>query len=100
MRWEIEEDGARREQEDNTTAAKWQTRLRLTLPHLGEVDAQIRLQGTQISLALTAGNTKTQALLRTSTEALRSQFGDAGLALASVGVGAAKESQAYGQAEA
>jgi hypothetical protein len=99
MRWEIEEDGTRSQTDDNETAAKWQTRLRLTLPQLGEVDAQIRLQGTQISLALTANNTETQALLRTSTEALRSQLGEAGLALAAVGIGAAQESAADGQTE-
>jgi len=99
MRWEIEEDGAGHQPDGNETAAKWQTRLRLTLPQLGEVDAQIRLQGTQISLALTANSTETQALLRTSTEALRSQLGEAGLALAAVGIGAAQENPAHGQTE-
>ncbi len=87
MHWEIDEEAARQGPEADDTANNWQTRLRLTLPHLGEVDAQIRLQGTQISLALTAGNAQTQELLRTSTDSLRSQFGDAGLALSSIGVG-------------
>jgi hypothetical protein len=96
MRWEIEEDAARREQANDETASNWQTRLRLTLPHLGEVDAQIRLQGNQISLVLSAGNTSTQELLRTSTGALSNQLNDAGLALASVGVGAVKNGDTGG----
>lgn len=86
MRWEIEEDAARREQGNDEASGNWQTRLRLSLPNLGEVEARIRLQGNQISLILAADNSGTQELLRTSTEALRSQLDEAGLALASVGV--------------
>ena len=97
MRWEIEEDAARREQANDATASNWQTRLRLTLPHLGEVDAQIRLQGNQISLALTARSSATQDLLRSSTGVLSSQLNDAGLALASLGVDAVKDGGADGQ---
>jgi flagellar hook-length control protein FliK len=97
MRWEIEEDAGRREQGSEDTPSNWQTRLRLTLPNLGGIDAQIRLQGNQISLVLAAGNTETQDLLRSSTAALRSQLDDAGLALASVGVGTAKDEAANGQ---
>jgi len=98
MRWEIEEDAAQREQASDDTASNWQTRLRLTLPHLGEVDAQIRLQGNQISLALMAGNLETQELLRASTNTLRSQLDDAGLALAAIGVSAVTIEGADGQA--
>ena len=97
MRWEIEEDAGRREHPGDEATSNWQTRLRLTLPNLGEVDAQIRLQGNQISLALMAGDAATQELLRTSTDTLRSQLGDAGLALASVGVGAARDGTADAQ---
>jgi flagellar hook-length control protein FliK len=97
MRWEIEEDAGRREQGSEDAPSNWQTRLRLTLPNLGGIDAQIRLQGNQISLVLAAGNTETQDLLRSSTAALRSQLDDAGLALASVGVGTAKDEAANGQ---
>lgn len=92
MRWDItehvDEDASRRAQGDGEAASNWQTRLRLTFPHLGAVDAQLRLQGAQISLVLTAGNTQTQELLRNATQVLRSQFNGAGLALTTVGVGA------------
>jgi flagellar hook-length control protein FliK len=64
----------------------------LTLPRLGEVDVQIKLQGQEITLALTTGSANTQSLLRNAAEALRSQLGEAGLALSSLGVTPAKES--------
>jgi hypothetical protein len=92
MRWDItehvDEEASRRAQGDGEAASNWQTRLHLTFPHLGAVDAQLRLQGAQISLVLTTGNTQTQALLRNATQALRSQLDGAGLALTTVGIAA------------
>jgi len=98
MRWEIEEDAPRRRQDDDETAANWSTRLRLVLPKLGEIDAQLRLQGNQISLAMHAGNAETRALLRTASATLRGQFDDAGLTLAAMGVDAVREEPTNGQA--
>lgn len=97
MRWEIEEDTTHRERGSEDAPSNWQTRLHLTLPNLGGIDAQIRLQGKEISLVLAAGSAETQDLLRASTATLRSQLDNAGLALASVGVGAAKDEAADGQ---
>ncbi len=98
MRWEINEDDARRNEADETTATKWTTRLNLTLPNLGEISAQIRLQGNQIALALTSSNAETRTMMRTASVALRSQLDEAGLTLASMGIDAATESKDYGQA--
>ena len=92
MRWEIDEDAAQRGAQDDSTAPQWTTRLKLTLPNLGEVNAQIRLQGNEITLAMTAGNEETRALMRASGVALRSQFNEAGITLASMGVAAAEKS--------
>ena len=98
MRWEIDEDGARYAQEDDEAAAKWTTRLNLTLPNLGEFSAQIRLQGNQVSLTMSAGNAKTRDLIRAASLALRSQLDEAGLTLATLGIDAATESRGNGQA--
>jgi len=98
MRWEIDEDAARRAQEDDETAAKWSTRLHLTLPNLGEINAQIRLQGNQITLEMSAGTEETRALMRSSSVALRFQLNEAGLTLTSMGVDSLNESQTDGQA--
>jgi len=92
MRWEIDEDAARNGQGDDETAPKWTTRLHLTLPNLGEIDAQIRLNGDQITLAMSAGSEETRALMRSASIDLRSQLNEAGLMLASMGVAAPTES--------
>ncbi|MBS1229390.1 MAG: hypothetical protein H6R17_2667 [Proteobacteria bacterium] len=92
MRWEIDEDAARSAPGEDETAAKWATRLHLTLPNLGSVDAQIRLQGNEITLSMTAGSEKTRALMRASGVALRSQLSEAGISLASMGVAATDKS--------
>ena len=93
MRWEIDEDAARPDLENEETAPKWTTRVHLTLPNLGEIDAQIRLHGQQIALTMSAGNVQTRELMRASSLALRSQMDEAGLTLASMGVDAATESR-------
>ena len=98
MRWEIDEDAARRGQESEETANKWTTRLRMALPNLGEIDAQIRLQGNQITLAMTAGNAETRNLMRAASVALRNQFDEAGLTLAAMAVDPLTESRSDGQA--
>jgi hypothetical protein len=93
MRWEIDEDAARPDQENEETATKWTTRVHLILPNLGEIDAQVRLQGQKIALTMSAGSVQTRELMRASSMALRSQLDEAGLALASMGVDAATESR-------
>lgn len=100
MRWEIEEDARQRGSGNEDETPRWQTSLRLTLPRLGEIDAQIRLQGQRITLALAAGDSATQRLLQSGTEALRSQLNDAGLVLASVGVGPIRDKQSDGAPDA
>jgi len=67
--------------------------LHLTLPNLGEVDAQVRLNGNQITLVMSAGSEETRALMRAASFDLRSQLDDAGLTLASMGVSAPAESR-------
>jgi hypothetical protein len=100
MRWEIDENAARNSQggDSEEGAARWATRLHLTLPNLGEVDAQIRLQGNQITLAMSAGNAETRALMRASGVTLRSQLDQAGISLASMGVAALPAETSDGQA--
>jgi hypothetical protein len=98
MRWEIDEDAARANSADEP-AASWTTRLRLVLPRLGEVDAQIRLQGAQVTVSMRTGKDETRALMRASSPALRGQFDEAGLTLASLGVDTLKVAdEAHGPA--
>lgn len=97
MRWEIDEDASRRQQEAEGTPSKWATRVLLQLPNLGDIDARIRLDGQQITLTLSADKAQTRELMHASSATLRSQLDDAGLALASIGIDAALERE-HGQA--
>ena len=99
MRWEIDEDGSRRGQDEDNSATQWTTRLSLNLPKLGEINAQIRLQGNQIALSMSSDNDETRTLLRASTVALRSQLNEAGLTLASMGIDAGTKAKVDEQAE-
>ena len=98
MHWEIDEDATKRPQSDNEQATQWSTRLRMTLPNLGEIDAQIRLNGNQMTLMMSAGDAAVRDLMRASSLTLRNQLDEAGLTLASMGVAAGAEEQTNGQA--
>ena len=86
MRWEIDEDAAQQEQEGDPGMAAWATRLRLHLPNLGEVDARIRLQGSQLALSLCAANESTRSLMRSAGTSLGQNLESAGLNLATLGI--------------
>jgi len=94
MQWEIETDNERQQSSGDDDSQKWQTRLRLTLPRLGEVEARLHVQGQQLTLAMHATSAETRALLRGGTATLRSQLEQAGLDLASLGVASPQEIQA------
>ena len=91
MRWEIDEEAARQGQDGEDTAPKWSTRLHLALPNLGEIDAQIRLEGNSITLSMSADSAETRTLMRVSGLALRNQLDEAGLTLASMGVSSVED---------
>ncbi len=87
MRWEIEEDERREQQEkdggEEASPASWRTRLTLTLPHLGGIDAVLRLSGGDVTLGLAADSTEAVTRMRgtDAVELLRDQFEAAGLHL-------------------
>jgi hypothetical protein len=84
MRWEIEEDGENRQEEEEDAA--WRTRLDLSFPILGGVGAKLQLRGQQVSLALNVDRDASLGLMRSDAETLRRRFEDAGLALASLSI--------------
>jgi flagellar hook-length control protein FliK len=71
--------------------------LHLVLPNLGEIDARIRLDGNNITLKIGANSSDTRTLIQSAAMSLRSQLGEAGLTLASMGVEAMPESTTNGQ---
>jgi hypothetical protein len=81
IRWEIESPPERTVADDD---ARWQTRLLLTLPQMGEVEARLSLVGGQLSVAVTAANPAAIALLRNGSAVLRQQLEQAGVVLNAV----------------
>ncbi len=94
MHWEIDEDGRQKTADGEESESRWSTRLRMTLPHLGEIDAGIRLQGGQVTLNLHAVDAATRDLMQSKGGDLRQQFDAAGLILAGMGFITGKHSEA------
>lgn len=88
MHWEIDDQSQERDAdgEPRDGSEKWQTRLRLILPKLGEVDARLRIEDRQMTLTLLAESEQTRAMLRSQGGELRQQLENAGLTLAALGV--------------
>ncbi len=81
MWWEIGEDQTNNAASDDQ-ATRWQTRLKLQLPMLGDVEATLQLQpGGSVGISVTTGSTNSESLLRESADALRTQMEAAGLNL-------------------
>lgn len=82
MQWEIGEnpDGSR--STDSEAIARWQTRLKLSLPSLGGIDVMLRLNpGGEVSINMTTNSTSSKTLLRESATSLNQQMAAAGLNL-------------------
>jgi len=62
--------------------------LHLNPAHLGPLDVQIRMDGNQVNVALTSVHVETRHALEASLPQLRQMFGEQGIALGDVSVGA------------
>lgn len=82
MWWEIGRDQQRGAAPGDEQTRPWQTRLKLTLPMLGQIDATLELNaGGEIAITLLAADAASEARLRDNTPALTSQLEAAGLHL-------------------
>ena len=83
MEWEISPDGSQPGEAD--AATRWQTRLKLSLPTLGSIDAVLRFSpGGSVDISLNTGSDASKALMNDSINALKSQMESAGLNLTQV----------------
>ncbi len=85
-----DENGQSETREESAHRA-WHSRLRLNLPVLGEVDAQLRLVGGQLGLTLHAARSESADLLREQHQALSGELAGAGIALETFRVQRGKE---------
>ncbi|HEY9102730.1 flagellar hook-length control protein FliK [Chitinimonas sp.] len=82
LRWEIEEDGQGRSGEEADRPKVWRTRLHLTLPHLGSVEALISLMdGSRLEVGFRVKQSDTAAKIRDAQPRLQAQLEAAGLDL-------------------
>lgn len=82
LRWEIEEDGQGRGGEEADAPKIWRTRLHLTLPHLGSVEALISLmEGSRLEVGFRVKQSDTATKIRDAQPRLQAQLEAAGLEL-------------------
>ena len=82
MQWEIGEDPDGNRSTDNEAIARWQTRLKLSLPMLGGINAVLRLNPAgEVSVTVTADSASSETRLRESASLLGGQMESAGLKL-------------------
>jgi len=82
MWWEIGRDQQRGTTPGDDPSRPWQTRLKLTLPLLGHIEAALELNaGGEVGITLLAADAASEARLRDNVPALSSQLEAAGLHL-------------------
>ena len=82
MQWEISENSDGTRSSDDDTIARWQTRLKLSLPMLGGINAVLRLNPAgEVNIIVTADSASSETRLRESSALLSRQMESAGLNL-------------------
>lgn len=82
MRWEIGKNFDDSRSTGNEENQRWQTRLKLSLPQLGDIEIALNLRaGGNVGITVTADTNTSEARLRDGAQQLRRQFEAAGLNL-------------------
>lgn len=85
--WEIiDEDGGQAAPGQDDAPRQWKTRLKLLLPSLGDIDATLQLEGSNITIQMKSSEADTQSKLKASVESLRNRLDLAGLRLTTLEV--------------
>ena len=87
IHWEISEENHGRQTGQDETPERWQTRMNLTLPNLGGIEATLRLHSANaVEITLTTDSEASQNKLAAATNHLRQQMDASGLALTACSV--------------
>ena len=88
--WEAAEEAPQKQEEPEGSSepvpAAWKTRLRLTLPNLGQITANLRLDARGVEVRFAAADPETAAVLRGGAAPLASGLESAGIKLLGMGV--------------
>lgn len=87
MQWEIAEDGHRQSDQPETETQRWRTRLRLSLPQLGGIDAQMRIDSqNQLQITISTSSSESRNKLLVAAGELNHALQAAGLNLSGFSV--------------
>lgn len=82
MWWEISDNPESYPTLDDEPATQWQTRLKLDLPVLGDIDVTLRLTaGNALAISVSTKKSASETILLESSQELRKQLATAGLTL-------------------
>jgi flagellar hook-length control protein FliK len=81
MEWEIRRDGSGATEIPEAQDV-WQTRLRLNLPRLGEIDVRLQFSAGSVNVMLDTPQAASGSKLQAALPALQQSFSAAGLNLA------------------
>jgi len=76
FKWSINKEGSRQEA---PVSNSWETSLRLDLPQMGVISAEVRLVGTQVQIAFKTNRDESRELMQKGEERLRDGLNKAGL---------------------
>jgi flagellar hook-length control protein FliK len=85
LEWTVREREARRNESGEQTRT-WETSLSLDMPKLGNVTANLKLDGNRVNIELRAAEPAAAELLKTGVARLGEQFEASGLVLDEIGV--------------
>lgn len=87
MEWQIREDEDRNHSGSSEDAQRaWYSRLRLNLPNLGQIDANLRLSGSGVQIAFQVVKAGTGNSMKTQMNALQESLQASGISLVSMTV--------------
>lgn len=92
-----EESPDQRERSAVEQAPAWTTQIHLDLPHLGALGAQLRVSGSQVTLAMTLDSEVGTGLLARHRERLSSALQDVGLSLAELTLQTSVQAHEHGE---
>lgn len=91
MQWQVGKDGHGQDAHGSDEPERWQSKLRLAFPQLGELSARIVLAGDRVQVMVDAGDAGSAELLRAHAGLLADAMEAAGTPLAGLAIRNAKD---------
>ncbi len=86
MDWQVQEEEDQGKRQDGEASRIWASRLRLSLPSLGEINANLRLTPSGVQISLQVANANTENSLKKQGKTLQESLEANGIALVSMAV--------------